>query len=66
MPGYIIYSVSIIKTIKGEKDIISDDLSWVGIEFFVFGRVGQVFLNFTDVKCVLLLIFNFEQYLNKH
>ena len=40
MPGYIIYSVSIIKTIKGEKDIISDDLSWVGIEFFVFGRVG--------------------------
>ena len=40
MPGYVIYSVSVVKIIKGGKTIISDGLSWVGIEFFVCGRVG--------------------------
>ena len=53
MPGYVIYSVSVVKIIKGGKNITSDGLSWVGIEFFVCGGVGQVFLNFPDVKgCV--------------
>ena len=53
MPGYIIYSVSVVKIMKGGKDIISDGLSWVEIKFFVCEGVGQVFLSFTDVKgCV--------------
>ena len=40
MPGYVIYLVSVVKIIKGGKDIISDDLNWVGTEFFVCGGVG--------------------------
>ena len=40
MPGYVIYSVSVVKIIKGRKNIISNGLSWVGIEFFVCGQVG--------------------------
>ena len=40
MPGYIIYSVSMVKIIKGRKDIISDDLKGVGTEFLVCGEVG--------------------------
>ena len=40
MSSYVIYSVSVIKIIKGGKDIISDGWSWVGIEFFVCGGVG--------------------------
>ena len=40
MLGYVIYSVSVVKIIKGGKDIISDGLSWVGIEFFVCEGVG--------------------------
>ena len=40
MPGYIIYSVRVVKIIKGGKDIISDGLSWVGTEFFVCGGVS--------------------------
>ena len=40
MPGYIIYSVSVIKIIKGRKDIISDGLSWVEVEYFTYGGVG--------------------------
>ena len=40
MSSYVIYSVSAVKKIKGGKDIISDGLSWVGIEFFVYGWVG--------------------------
>ena len=40
MPGYIHYSVSVVKIIKGGKNIISDDLSWAGIEFFVCEEVG--------------------------
>ena len=40
MPGYIIYSVSVIKIIKGGKDIISDGLSWVEVEYFAYGGVG--------------------------
>ena len=40
MPGYIIYSVSVVKIIKDGKDIISDGLSWLGTEFFVCGGVG--------------------------
>ena len=40
MPGNVIYLVSAVKIIKGGKDIISDGLSCVGIEFFVCGGVG--------------------------
>ena len=40
MPGYVIYSVSVVKIIKGGKDIISDSLSWVRIKLFVCGGVG--------------------------
>ena len=40
MHGYVIYSVTVVKIIKGGKDIISDGLSWVKIEFFVCGGVG--------------------------
>ena len=40
IPGDIIYSVSVVKIIKGGKDIISDGLSWVGIDFFLSGGVG--------------------------
>ena len=40
MPGYLIYSVSAVKIIKGGKDIIFDGLSWIGIEFFVCRGVG--------------------------
>ena len=32
--------VSVVKIIKGGKDIVSDNLSWVGTEFFVSGGVG--------------------------
>ena len=32
---FSIYLVSALKIIKGGKDIISDDMSWVGIEFLV-------------------------------
>ena len=35
MSGFAIYLVSVVKIIKGGKDIISDDMSWVGIEFLV-------------------------------
>ena len=40
IPGDIIYSVSVVKIIKDGKDIISDGLSWVGIDFFLSGGVG--------------------------
>ena len=40
MPGYVIYSVSVVKTIKGGKNIVSNGLSWVGTEFFVCAGVG--------------------------
>ena len=50
MPGYDVYSVSVVKIIKGGKTIISDGLSLVGIELLVCGEIGQVFLNFTDVN----------------
>ena len=40
VPGYVIYSVSVVKIIKGGKDITSDSLSWVGTEFFVCEVVG--------------------------
>ena len=50
MPGYVIYSVSVVKIVKGGKNIISDGLSWVGTELFVCGGVGLVFLNFADIK----------------
>ena len=38
-PGYVIYLVSIVKIIKGGKEIVSNGLSWVGITFFVCVRV---------------------------
>ena len=50
MPGYVIYLVSVAKIIKGGKYIVSDGFSCVGTEFFVGGGIGQVFLNFADVK----------------
>ena len=40
IPGYIIYSMSFVKIIKGGKNIISDGLSWIGTELFACGRVG--------------------------
>ena len=40
MSGYVIYLVSVVKIIKGGKDIVSDCLSWVGTKFFVCGGVG--------------------------
>ena len=40
MPDHVIYSVSVVKIIKGGKDILSDGLGWVGMEFFVCGGVG--------------------------
>ena len=38
-PGYVIYLVSILKIIKGGKEIVSNGLSWVVITFFVCVRV---------------------------
>ena len=40
MPGLIICSVGALKIIKCGKDIISNSLSWVGIEFLICGGVG--------------------------
>ena len=40
MPGYVFYSVSMVKIIKGGKDILSDGLNGVGTEFPVCGGVG--------------------------
>ena len=40
MPRYVIYSVSMVKIIKGGKGIGSDGLSGVGTEFLVCGGVG--------------------------
>ena len=50
MPGYVVYSVIVVKVIKGRKDIVFDGLSWNEIEFFVCGGVCEVFLNFADVE----------------
>ena len=40
MPGYDVYSVSVVKIIKGGKTVISDGLSLVGIELLVCGEIG--------------------------
>ena len=40
MLGDVIYLVSVVKIIKGGKDIVSDCLSWVGTEFSVCGGFG--------------------------
>ena len=40
MPGYVICLVSVVKIVKGGKDIVSDGLSWVGTELFVCGVFG--------------------------
>ena len=40
MSGFAIYSVGAVSIIKGGKEIISDCLSWVRIEFLVCGGVG--------------------------
>ena len=40
MPGYIIFSVIVVKIIKGGKDIVSYGLSWAGTEFCLCGGVG--------------------------
>ena len=50
MPGYVIYSMSFVKIIKGGKDIISDGLSWIRTEFLACGRIGQVVIDFAYVK----------------
>ena len=47
---YVVYSVDLVKIINGGKDISSDSLSWIEIEFIVCRGVGQLFLNFTIVK----------------
>ena len=39
VPGYVIYSVSVVKK-KGGKDIISDGFIWVRTELFVCGGIG--------------------------
>ena len=38
--GVMIYSVSVLKIVKGGRNIISDGLIWVGIGFFVCGGIG--------------------------
>lgn len=38
--GFVIYSVGVVKIIKGAEDIISDGFSRVGIEFLVCSGVG--------------------------
>ena len=40
MSCFVIYSVGDMKIIKGGKNIISDGLNWVGVEFFVNGDIG--------------------------
>ena len=40
VPGFVIYSVGVVKVIKSGKDIISDGLCWVNGEFLVSGGVG--------------------------
>ena len=50
MFGFVVYSVGHVEIIQSGEDIISDGLSWVGIQFFVGGGVGQMFLNLTDIK----------------
>ena len=40
MSGFVIYSVCLVKIIQSGKDIISDDLGWVGIELLVCGGAG--------------------------
>lgn len=36
----VIYSVGLLEIIQSKKNIISDGLSWVGIELLVRGMVG--------------------------
>ena len=38
--GLVIYSVGDVKVIEVGKDIISDGLSWVGVEFLIGGDIG--------------------------
>ena len=38
--GFVIYSASVDRIIKGGENILSDGLSWVGIELLVCGGVG--------------------------
>ena len=40
MSDFVIYSVGVVKVIKGGKGIVSDGLSWVGIDFLLNGGVG--------------------------
>ena len=40
--GFVIYSLGVVKIIKDGKDIISDGLSWVVIEFLVCGEVSNI------------------------
>ena len=40
MFGFAIYSVGFVEIIQSGEDIISDGLSWVGIELLVHGGVG--------------------------
>ena len=39
-----------MEIIQTRKDVISDDLSWVGIGLFLHVGIGQVFFDFTDIK----------------
>ena len=48
--GLVIYSVGDVKVIEVRNDIISDGLSWVGVEFLIGGDVGKMLLNLVDVK----------------
>ena len=40
MPSNVIYTVRVVKIIRGGKDIVSDGFSWVRTKFFVSGGVG--------------------------
>ena len=48
--SFIIYLMGFQKVIQSGEYIISDGLSWVGMEFLLSGGVGQMFLNLINVK----------------
>ena len=48
--GLVIYSVGDVKVTEVGKDIVSDGLSWVGVEFLIGGDVGKMLLSLVDVK----------------
>lgn len=41
--------VGTIMEIKCGKDVISGNLRWVRVKYFVYGGITKMFLNLTDV-----------------